>query len=127
MRGMRRFFSCGFVFVCGVATALLGPSSPAHAQPESADDCVAIVKTERADGLDFELDNNCERPLACTLGWTLSCENDKGKVTSSERHAASFAVAKESAKHAFGSAAVCKTSGWRIDDVGWTCAPAASK
>jgi hypothetical protein len=91
---------------------------------DSADDCVQIVRgPDQADGLDFELKNNCDRPLSCALGWTLSCENDKGKVMSSARQGSSFGVAKDATKHTFGSALSCKTSGWRIDDVSWTCAP----
>jgi hypothetical protein len=116
---MRRFFLGGFV--CALAVALLGPTALAA---ESADDCVAIQRTEQADGLDFQLKNNCDRPLACTLAWTLSCENDKGKVTTTAKQSASVAMAKDTDKHVFGSATTCKTSGWRIDDVGWTCAPA---
>jgi hypothetical protein len=117
---MRRALFIGFL--CSLAVALFGASASAA---ESADECVAITRTEQSDGLDFELKNNCEKPLACNLSWTLSCENDKGKVTSSARSSASLALAKDTSKHATGSALACKSSGWRIDDVSWSCAPAA--
>lgn len=90
---------------------------------ESADECVAITRSEAPDGLDFEVKNNCDKSLACSMSWTLSCENDKGKVTSSSRAGASFALAKDAAKHTLGSSAACKSSGWRIDDVTWACNP----
>ncbi len=119
---MRRAVS--FAVFCALGVILTSTGAKRAMAADSADDCVAITRTEQSDGLDFELKNNCDKSLACTLGWTLSCENDKGKVTSSSKQSASFAVAKDAAKHAFGSALACRTSGWRIDDVGWTCAPA---
>jgi hypothetical protein len=115
---MRRFFFGGAACALMVAVAL--PSAAA----ESANDCVAIQRSEQTDGIDFELRNHCDRPLSCALGWTLSCENDKGKVTSSAKESVSFAVAKDAAKHTFGSAIACRSTGWRIDDVSWSCAPA---
>jgi len=90
---------------------------------ESADECVNITRTESPEGLDFEVKNNCDKPLACSMSWTLSCENDKGKVTASSRAGASFALAKDASKHTLGSSVTCKTSGWRIDDVSWACNP----
>jgi hypothetical protein len=90
---------------------------------ESADECVAVQRAEQSNGLQFEVKNNCDRRLSCSLTWRLSCENASGKVTSSATKVASFVVAASSEHQVFGSAAAC-ASNWRIDDVSWECAPA---
>jgi hypothetical protein len=100
--------------------AVLGPS--AFANEKTADECVNVTRTEQSDGLDFELKNNCDKGLSCTIGWTLSCENASGKTTSTAKASASFAVGKDTAHHELGSSKSCK-DGWRIDDVTWSCAP----
>lgn len=105
-----------------VAFAALGATSARAA--ESADECVAIQKNEQSDGLAFDVKNNCDRRLACSLSWRVSCENASGKTTKSLVASASFGVAPAAAHQVFGSAAACNGN-WRIDDVSWSCAPAA--
>ena len=89
---------------------------------ESVDDCVAISRTELSTGLTFEVKNNCDRKLSCSMGWRLSCENASGKTTSSSRESATFGMSASSEHKVNGSAASCK-DGWKIDDVTWTCSP----
>lgn len=95
--------------------------APTAGAAESADDCVAISRTEQTSGLTFEVKNNCDRKLSCSMGWRLSCENASGKTTSSSRESASFGMSASAEHKVNGSAASCK-DGWKIDDVTWTCA-----
>lgn len=102
--------------------ALLAVGTRASAA-DSADECVNVTKTMSDDGLDFEVANHCDRSVTCSIRWTLACENDSGKTTSTKAEAASFALGKDVSKHASGSAKSCKNN-WRIDDIDWSCAPA---
>lgn len=116
---MRRYFP---VFVASVA--ILSALAPRARAASSAEECVAFQRTQQASGLLFDVTNNCDKNLACSLTWTLTCENDKGKPTSSSRQGARFTVDSSSSHAETGSAAACTSAGWRIDDVAWSCAPA---
>lgn len=115
-----RFSKTGCVATALALAALAGTTAQAA---ESADECVAIQKNEQSDGLAFDVKNNCDRRLACSLSWRVSCENASGKTTKSEQKSASFGVGPAAAHQVFGSAAACNGN-WRIDDVSWSCAPA---
>ena len=103
--------------------AALGAAGPARAA-DSADACVAIRSAEMSSGLAFDVQNTCEKKLACALTWTLTCENASGKTTSKAKQEARFVISASDTHHTTGSAASCK-DGWKIEDVSWDCAPAA--
>jgi hypothetical protein len=115
---VRHFFP--FVVASLAAVALFAPR--AGAAPSAAQ-CVAFQRTETSTGLLFDVQNNCDKELACTLGWTVTCENSSGKATSTSRQAARFTVDAQLSHSETGSAASCTGAGWRIDDVSWSCAP----
>jgi hypothetical protein len=120
---MRRAFSLVVVGVAPVM-AVVGASGAAYAA-DSADACVNIHTAQLGTGLAFDVQNTCDKRLACALTWTLTCENASGKATSKSKQEARFLVSAADTHQATGSAATCK-DGWKIDDVSWSCA-AASK
>jgi hypothetical protein len=112
-----------FLFVClAGGLALVAIAGPANAG-SSASDCVSIHSAELSTGLTFDVQNGCEKRLACALTWTLTCENASGKTTSKAKQEAKFVVGASDTAHMTGSSAACKDS-WKIDDVSWDCAPA---
>ena len=104
------------------AFAIASSATAAHA--ESADECVSIRTQEQSSGLAFDVKNACTKKVACSVAWTLSCTNASGKVTSSAKQEARFAVAPDTTHGVNGSATTCK-DGWKIDDVSWDCSPAS--
>ena len=118
---MRRAFP--FVFAGAAAVAsVLAVAGPARAG-DSANACVAVQSAEMSTGLAFDVQNACEKKLACALTWTLTCSNASGKTTSTTKQEARFVLSASDTHHTSGSAASCKDS-WKIEDVSWDCAPA---
>ena len=89
---------------------------------DSADECVVVYRNESDKGIDFEVQNNCQKALSCGLKWTISCENASGKTTSSSKKDTKFGVEAAKNHHENASAAAC-SDGWKVDDVSWDCAP----
>lgn len=118
---MRRTIALSSLAILGLLATSATPRSASAAT--SADECVAIYKTPEPTGIDFELQNNCDKRLSCSLGWTLKCESDAGKVTRSARLGKSFVVTAATSHHEAASSASCNGN-WRIDDVTWSCSPA---
>ena len=85
---------------------------------ESARDCVGFEKGETDKELLFHASNSCERRLECTLDYTLSCEDTKGRVTSSSPLRLAFQLASKGERDLTLSAASCQ-QGWRIGEVDW--------
>ena len=112
------------VFAAAVVTFLyaLSGGKDAAADPASASDCVTILRSENATGLDLRVNNACEKNLACDLRWTVSCETSKGAVTATRAGASRVNVAAAGQSQLSASAAACK-EGWSVSDVTWTCAP----
>jgi hypothetical protein len=119
---MRRSLPFVLAAVATLASVAL-VAAPARAA-DSADACVDIRSVELASGLSFDVQNTCDKRLACALTWTLTCENSSGKATSKSKQEARFVLSSSDTHHTSGSAASCK-DGWKIDDVSWDCAPAA--
>lgn len=124
---MRRFART-FVYAVGAFGMLNGLSGPGSSllsvrtaqAKESADSCIRFDRTEAEKGLDYGVDNSCERKLACTLSWTVSCEDNHGKVTSTKGYSSHFRLEENGAHSVTASAAECK-QGWNIDNVRWHC------
>lgn len=124
---MRRFartfvYAVGaFGMLNGVAGAGGNVLSVRTAQAkESADSCVRFDRTEADKSLDYGVDNSCERKLACTLSWTVKCENNHGKTTSRKSYSSRFRLEENGSHSVTASAAECK-QGWNIDNVRWHC------
>jgi hypothetical protein len=64
--------------------------------------------------------NSCDRRLACTLDYTVLCEDAQEKTTSRASKSTSFQLGKQASRDLSLSAADCK-QGWRIDELSWTC------
>lgn len=90
---------------------------------ESADSCVSFDRTEGDKELDYGVANSCEQKLACTLSWTVRCEDNHGRVTSKKSYSSQFALVANGSHSVTASAAECE-QGWNIDDVRWSCDPA---
>jgi hypothetical protein len=110
-------------FVLGVAAvSVFVPRSAEGA--DSVNDCFGIQKSEKESGIDFELSNGCDRSIACTMQWTVQCENGSGKVTAQTQGRAGAMLGAGAKETVFGSAGACKAhAGWTIDNVTFACTP----
>lgn len=92
----------------------------AQAEAESAAECVGFSKTDVDKGFEYSVSNACSKKLACTVSWTVSCEDNDRKVTSKKHEKAQLALSADGSAAVTASASSCK-QGWSIDDVGWSC------
>lgn len=124
---MRRAFAVVFSFALFASVLTGRPDSSqglsvaeARADEASASDCVGFVKTDLDKGFEYAINNACSRKLACTVSWTVSCEDTEGRVTSSKKEKSTLALAADGSASVTASATSCK-QGWRIDSVAWSC------
>ena len=96
-------------------------SAPPAKAAESADDCVRLRESQVEKGLTLDVDNNCDRSLACSVSWTVSCQTESGKVTRSAKDSARFVVAASKTGRAVASTKTCGDN-WKIEDISWDCA-----
>lgn len=68
----------------------------------------------------YHAKSSCQRELECTMSYTLSCEDDKGTVTSTAEQQVAFQLASKGEHELTLSAASC-TQAWTIGDVAWNC------
>jgi hypothetical protein len=99
--------------------ALRAPDAKAA---DSANDCVRMRETQEGAGLTLSVDNNCDRRLTCSVGWTVQCESATGKITRRSKEAARFVVGSSTTENAFASAKSCGDN-WKIEEVSWDCSP----
>ena len=124
---MRRLVAGIFALSFGLFS-FSGTNDPAHASvgissagaDASADDCVGFRKSDLDKGLMFEAASSCDKKLACSLSWVLTCSSDEGKVTSRAPASRKFVLGAQETTSETASADTCKQS-WRIDDVRWSC------
>ena len=86
----------------------------------NASDCLNFQNDVQERGIVVHGKNVCERRLTCSLTYVVRCEDHAGKVTSSTRGTARFALAAQGTSNVEMSADQCK-QGWNIDDVSWVC------
>ena len=103
-----------------VLSAALLSAPPAQAA-DSADECVRLRESQVDKGLTLDVDNNCDRSLACSVSWTVSCQTESGKVTRSAKENARFVVAASKTGRAVASTKTCGDN-WKIEDINWDCA-----
>lgn len=96
--------------------------APAARAADSANECVRMREAQDGGGLTLNIDNNCDRRLSCSLTWTVQCESATGKVTRRSKEGAHLVVSASTSQGATASAKSCGDN-WRIEDVGWDCAP----
>jgi hypothetical protein len=96
-------------------------AAPPAKAAESADECVRLRESQVDKGLTLDVDNNCDRSLACAVSWTVSCQTESGKVTRSAKDSARFVVAASKTGRAVASTKTCGDN-WKIEDVSWDCA-----
>ncbi len=124
---MRHSIRAGLSAVALTAATLGGAGgsalgvAPAHAETESADDCVGFTLVESEQGLAYELANACEKHLSCRMSWTLVCGDDRQGST--HPGARQFAVAEHAAANVEISVAACGNKSWLVDDIAWACDP----
>lgn len=102
--------------------SVIGLSAPPAHAAESADECVRLRESQQSAGLALDVDNNCDRRLACSVSWTVQCQTESGKVTRSSKDGARFVVAASQSARAFASTSSCGDN-WKIEDVSWDCSP----
>jgi hypothetical protein len=91
----------------------------AAGEAESAGDCVGVSRTEAGDGLVFEIQNGCDRKLACEMTWNLKCGEKPATLT--ERGQEKFAISADASHSVAATATACGNRSWRIDNVQWAC------
>jgi len=70
------------------------------------------------EGIQFELDNTCGFPVACTLTWAVHC---RGVAESPGERSAELDLAVGTRGSAFASGSACGADGWDIDGIRWNC------
>ena len=109
------------VLNCDPDSGRLGvPVAHADAPAPNASDCMSFQNEVQEKSIVVHASNICERKLSCSLDFVLRCEDNAGKVTSSTKGRARFALAAHGAENLELSAEACK-QGWSIDDVSWIC------
>jgi hypothetical protein len=104
----------------GADPSNLGVASAWADEAETANACVGFQNDYGDKQITVHASNSCERRLACTLDYTVRCEDNGGKVTSGAAKRALFALASKGRADISLSAAHCK-QGWAIDDPAWSC------
>lgn len=70
------------------------------------------------DGADIHLDNRCRTSVACSVEWSVVCDDEEGP-----RALASFELAR-GARHVVDASVADCDGDWEVKDVLWTCHPA---
>jgi hypothetical protein len=122
---MKRLPRSGLILVpVSLVSVIALAASPASGDEKSADDCVRVRETAEDNGVNLDLDNNCDRRLTCAMSWTVHCEDSTGRVTRTKKDMAHFQMGTSSTSHAFADAKSCASAaGWRVEDVTWACSP----
>jgi hypothetical protein len=113
----------------GVGLALVGLSTTFAGErvaegADSVNDCFGIQKTEKDNGIDFDLSNGCDRSIVCNMQWTVQCESATGKVVAQTQGRAGAMLAAGATSRVFGTADACKAhTAWTIDNVTFACTP----
>jgi hypothetical protein len=94
--------------------------APDAGAADSANDCVRLRETQEGSGLRLEVDNNCDRQLACVLSWTVRCESATGRSLRESKENTHLVIGASSTRGALASAASCGDN-WTIHDVSWDC------
>ncbi len=110
--------------VIWISSAFMLCSATGALAAESADTCVGVHKSEADHGLDYELSSACEQKLACSMSWTVTCQDNHGKVTSKKNASERFNLDDSASHTVSASAADCTSGNYDIDNVRWHCDPA---
>jgi hypothetical protein len=105
----------------GASPALgVSPAAAQGAEPDTANACVGFQNRVGDKEIVVHADNDCERRLTCTLDYSVTCEDNAGKVTARAQKRSPFNLAPKGNTELTLSAAACK-QGWAIDDLVWNC------
>ena len=111
------------VVYLSVSLGVLAPAPAglplAHAD-ETSFQCMGFQQSTREKSIEYEIENSCDSKQACSLAWTVQCEDDKGKTTERSRKSERFTLEPAGTKAVSLSAESCKQS-WRIEEVTWKC------
>jgi hypothetical protein len=103
-----------------LCVVLLGSGTAAAERP-SASDCMSVQTEVRDDAVEFQLTNGCDRPLSCTVTWTLRCGEKPPLVSHPGRQSLSLEASEAASVNA--SAKACGHQDWKIADAAWACQP----
>jgi hypothetical protein len=96
------------------------PALAEEAEPDTANACVGFQNRVGDKEIVVHAGNDCERRLACTLDYSVTCEDNAGKITSRSQKRSPFSLAPKGNAELTLSAADCK-QGWSIDELVWKC------
>ena len=114
---------CALLLTCGVLAGLPfsgGGHAVLAAETETADACVGFQNEQGDKVLIVHASNDCERRLACSLTYSVSCEDNDRRVTSRVAKQTPFNLASKGKTDLTLAATTCK-QGWAIADLAWTC------
>lgn len=116
---IRRLVALAFGLVA-VSSFFVAPAEAA----DSVNDCFSVTRTDKDNGIDFELSNGCDRSIACNMQWTVQCESAAGKVVAQSQGRGGAMLGAGGKSKVFGSADACRSNaGWTIDNVTFACTP----
>jgi hypothetical protein len=116
----RPIWATGMV-ACAVVVAVSVSSGAATSEGSTVSDCMAFEQNAVDDGVEYRLENHCERHVTCNVKWTLYC-GDKPPLRVI-KSSSSASIAPSAQRSITASAAACAHEGWEISGVVWSCSP----
>ena len=115
--------------LCLISAPLGGPASAGirsaeAAEANTASACVGFQNQVADKQLIIHASNDCELRLACTLDYSVRCEDNQGHVTSRAQKQSPFKLAPKGQADLTLSAEACQRQrqpGWAIDELIWNC------
>ena len=114
---------CALLLTCAVLGGLpfSGGGRPVlAAETETANACIGFQNETGDKVLIVHASNDCDRRLACSLTYSVSCEDVQHRVTSRVEKQTPFRLAGKGKADMTLAATTC-TQGWAIADLAWTC------
>ena len=120
---------CALLLTCAVLTGLpfssggrpvLAAETAPDTEPDTVNACVGFRNEEGEKLLIVHASNGCQRHLACSLSYSVRCEDNDRNVTSRAQRQAPFELASKGKAELTLSATHCQ-QGWAIDNLAWTC------
>jgi hypothetical protein len=107
--------------LCIVGLTLSASLQAGANESPTTEGCMSFIQTASDKSVDYRLENECKRPVTCSVSWTLQCGDNPPFKKLAARQSARIAAAKSAVLTA--SASACADEGWEIMNVSWVCSP----
>ncbi len=93
-------------------------SSTARERTEIAE-CLTFTQQALETGVEYHFANGCEKPLACSFEWTLTC-GEKAPFKQFHQRAA-VPLAPKAEQSVTADVRICRGDSWEITGAAWAC------